>query len=338
MSQNYSEQSGDQQVQVPSQVQAPGQSQTQTHSQNQIPTINHPNSQQNQWNNHTSQGHNQSSHGNSSGQREVENLDRRHPRGRFSWVRRLMQGQNRQQIPEMGDNSTIAYNRGYYKTNQRNGTSKSKRRTKKPEHEGSSKTRATSSDGEQANTSRQSQGYSNEEDNNSHTDTEFDSDDIRSGSYNSDQATEHSDNILTTPLKSIVSSPSTKSPSVLSGDNNQDTQSYNASTAETSIAPSSHLNPTINRDGLPPPGGERDSESIVTLASSSRRIRRRSLETNSSTTGIPPASIMERIFTQPTANNSAYANSINPTERGSTHDDVNSYRDFDSQSSVPDSN
>ncbi|WEJ97769.1 hypothetical protein PSN45_005328 [Yamadazyma tenuis] len=166
---------------------------------------------------------------------------------------------------------------------------------------------------------------------------------VRSGSYVSDQATENSDNISTTPLKSMVSAPSTKSPSVLSGDMNHDTTSLDASTAETSIAPSSgshwtgtHLNPlTINRDSLAasvPTTNEvrdRDSESIVTLASSTRRVRRRSLETNSSTAGIAPASIMERISGQPvtTTNNSAYANSFND------HD-----HDHDSQQSVTKSN
>lgn len=46
---------------------------------------------------------------------------------------------------------------------------------------------------------------------------------------------------------------------------------------------------------------ERDSESIVTLASSSRRVRRRSIDTNCSMAGIPPASIMERLTVNPTA-------------------------------------
>lgn len=293
---------------------------------------------------------------NQSQEPEVENLDRRHPRGRFSWVRRLMQGQNRQQPglvnPNLARDSNVPYNRGYYKTTraqeQRN-RGKAKKKSKRNSHvrDGSSKSLENGSlqEAEVNGANDTEPNYSNEEDN-SNTDTEMDSNDVRSGSYSSDQITENSDNISTTPLKSIVSVPSTKSPSVLS-DNNHDTQSYNASTAETSIAPSSHLNPAIHRDSLPPPSGDRDSESIVTLASSSRRIRRRSLETNSSTAGIPPASIMERIFTQPTANNSAYAtsgyansayaNSVNPsTDRNSNNEDGNSYRDFDS-SSAPES-
>lgn len=112
----------------------------------------------------------------------------------------------------------------------------------------------------------------------------------RSGSASSSPSqvssaqTVESDNISTTPLKSIMSVQSTKSPSILSGDMN----SYNASTVETTV---SHQSPpviTVDR-------AERDSESIVTLASSSRRTRRRSIDTNCSTAGIPPASIMERL-------------------------------------------
>lgn len=137
---------------------------------------------------------------------------------------------------------------------------------------------------------------------------------VRSTS-NSDQITTQSDNdnISTIPLKSITSV-STKSPSVLSA--NQDNNSYVASTAETSIAPSMHGN-SINYQTLNPHNShlqlqayDRDSESIVTLASSSRRTRRRSLETNSSTAGIPPASIMERLAIHPNAASSTYAASI----------------------------
>ncbi|EDK36015.2 hypothetical protein PGUG_00113 [Meyerozyma guilliermondii ATCC 6260] len=131
---------------------------------------------------------------------------------------------------------------------------------------------------------------------------------VAESAADSDQG--HSDNISTIPLKSITSIPSTKSPSVLS---DKDNNSYMASTAETSLAPSGH---TV---GLPSPQttaqtastsaasasntpvNDRDQESIVTLASSSRRVRRRSLDTNSSTTGIAPASIMERLSVHPTA-------------------------------------
>lgn len=143
-------------------------------------------------------------------------------------------------------------------------------------------------------------------------------------SISTDQATSHSDNLSTTPLKSITSL-STKAPSVLS--NNHDSTSNVASTAETSIAPSTHTN-LANNAGLTPniqlsgQGYDRDSESIVTLASSSRRARRRSLDTTSSTTGIPPASIMERLSVHPNAAGSTYSPSVshfNSNERSSLY-------------------
>lgn len=122
-----------------------------------------------------------------------------------------------------------------------------------------------------------------------------------------------SDNISTIPLKSITSIPSTKSPSVLS---DKDANSYMALTAETSLAtlsatagqPSPQITTTATASALNTPVYDRDSESIVTLASSSRRVRRRSLDTNSSTTGIAPASIMERLTVHPAA--SQYASSV----------------------------
>lgn len=164
----------------------------------------------------------------------------------------------------------------------------------------------------------------------------------RGSSILSDQTTTHSDNLSTIPLKSIISVPSTKAPSVLSGDNNQDNNSYVASTAETSLAPSIHTvanhnyslypgnaslhsnhpsinqNPELARDRDRDSTRERDSESIITLASSTRRARRRSLDTNCSTAGIPPASIMERLSIHPNAaTSSTYAVSIhNSNDRG----------------------
>lgn len=153
------------------------------------------------------------------------------------------------------------------------------------------------------------------------------SSEVRSTS-NSDQITTQSDNISTIPLKSLTSM-STKSPSVLSS--HQDNGSGVASTAETSIAPSIHTS-TANYQALNPHSTQllqqanydRDSESIVTLASSSRRVRRRSLDTNSSTAGIPPASIMERLAIHPNAasiHNSNDRTSIyNATSQSSTTD------------------
>lgn len=144
----------------------------------------------------------------------------------------------------------------------------------------------------------------------------------------SDVLTNNSDNISTTPLKSITSGQSTKSPSILSNIN-LDQTSLNASTAETSLAPSiftthyttvgpttsspattanqASLHNTLNAQ-------DRDSESIVTLASSSRRVRRRSIDTNCSTAGIAPASIMERLSVQPNTANSTYAVSVRTSQ------------------------
>lgn len=107
-----------------------------------------------------------------------------------------------------------------------------------------------------------------------------------------------SDNVSTVPLKLVASHGSTTNTrSILSGDNHADSHSYVALTAETSLAPSAHVSllPSIHTQ----PRAERDSESIVTLASSSRRIRRRSIDTNCSMAGIPPASIMERLTVHP---------------------------------------
>ena len=113
----------------------------------------------------------------------------------------------------------------------------------------------------------------------------------------------HSDNISTTPLKLIVSRTSTTNPpSILSGENHNDNSSYVASTAETSIAPSIHPPLSPGQFHLARSGDrerERDSELIITLASSSRRTRRRSIDTNCSMAGIPPASIMERLTVTP---------------------------------------
>lgn len=118
----------------------------------------------------------------------------------------------------------------------------------------------------------------------------------------------NNENISTIPLKSINSLQSTKSPSILS-DQQQDQGSFVASTAETSLAPSVHYTQVPNLPNtVQERERERDSESIVTLASSSRRVRRRSIDTNCSTAGIPPASIFERLNVQAGASN--YAHSV----------------------------
>lgn len=137
---------------------------------------------------------------------------------------------------------------------------------------------------------------------------------LRSVEFASDedsQGSVHSDNVSTVPLKLIVSRSSTTNPlSILSGEQQQDNSSYVASTAETSLAPSVHvpLLPGLHgalssgrteRDSIRDRERDRDSELIVTLASLSRRIRRRSIDTNCSLAGIPPASIMERLSVNP---------------------------------------
>lgn len=214
-----------------------------------------------------------------------------------------MQGQHRQadQYHGMSNGRNASYNSGYYKT------------TRSSNHSGKPQKTIRINEPQSSNSSSRNNRGRGVDENISDSDTDVE--DIRSGSYMSDQMTEQSDNISTIPLKSVISSPSTVSPSVLSADNNIDVHSINASTTETSIAPSSlsHLNPVSNnRDSLPvPPPTDRDSESIVTSTSSNIRVRRRSLETTSSTAGIAPASIMERISVQPTTNTSAYTSSIN---------------------------
>ena len=78
------------------------------------------------------------------------------------------------------------------------------------------------------------QSQSVQENNNIDNDEQDEGEERNSLDVMSDQI---SDNVSTTPLKSIVSSQSTKSPSILSGDAHND-QTLIASTAETSLAPS----------------------------------------------------------------------------------------------------
>ncbi|RCK65992.1 hypothetical protein Cantr_01785 [Candida viswanathii] len=249
--------------------------------------------------------------------------DRRQtPRNRFGWVRRLMQGQNRATIhPAPPTSSTTP---GTASTG-RAGTSHRAR------HDAANTRNTRLANARNTRNSEDARSQQNDELDSLHNDDEHSLD------VTSDM---HSDNVSTTPLKSIISTQSTKEPSILSGEANNDLTSLNASTAETSLAPSvntptnytfaptttnnttgsatatptsnsSNTNNTnnnqtlnLNSSGAP----DRDSESIVTLASSTRRIRRRSIDTNCSTAGIPPASIMERLSVQPA--NSNYANSI----------------------------
>lgn len=103
-----------------------------------------------------------------------------------------------------------------------------------------------------------------------------------------------SDNVSTKPLKLIISVASTNnSPSILSGEHAHDNNLYVALTGETLLAPS-HVTGRTDRD-RERDRDQRDSELIITLASLSRRVRRRSIDTNCLMAGIAPASIMEHI-------------------------------------------
>ncbi|KAK6453913.1 cell wall integrity and stress response component 2 [Scheffersomyces xylosifermentans] len=252
----------------------------------------------------------------------LDAISPRHAKGRFGWVRRLMQGQTRQSVPP-----ALAAVHQTQKTPRTNHGAN--RHLTPPTNEGPSRSY------------QKSKIPSIEADDEGEDTYIYDSD---SQSYNtgahSSSDHESNDNISTIPLKSITSAQSTKSPSILS-DTHQDQNSINASTAETSITPSvqtayfgNSLNPSTHLSVLQASGQDRDSESIVTLASSTRRIRRRSMETQSSTTGIPPASIMERLSVQQTAANSIYAMSIRTADRTSqVEPSQSSMYDFTDQTS-----
>ncbi|GEQ70055.1 hypothetical protein JCM33374_g3731 [Metschnikowia sp. JCM 33374] len=211
---------------------------------------------------------------------DIHLQDKRQVRGRFSWVKRLVQGQNKSLATGI--------------------------RTPPYEPTVDLKVYGPQSDDNSTRKSIKS--------------VDFASDD--------ESISAQSDNISTTPLKSITSHTSTTNPpSVLSGENHHDNASFVASTTETSLSPSTHvsLSPSIrgqNRESINNSANtrdrererererdnrdrdrerERDSESIITLASSTRRVRRRSIDTNCSMAGIPPASIMERLSVHPVA-------------------------------------
>lgn len=175
--------------------------------------------------------------------------DKRQARGRFGWVRRLVQGQSK---PEHGH-----------------------RRTSIREH----------------NAQRQRCGIESPMPRLAESSLDF---------MDHDSMSAHSDNVSTVPLKLLMSIASTTaSPSVLSGANSQDNLSFVASTTETSLAPSTHLSIAPSAYGYFRGERERDNELIITLASSSHRVRRRSIDTNCSLAGIPPASILERLLVHP---------------------------------------
>lgn len=268
--------------------------------------------------------------------------DKRHPKVRFGWVKRLMQGQGR--LPQPPSLVPIAPKQ--QKSPRHHPTATSNRY--KPKASPTSSSSLPSSRSARVRTKPHSRRTTE-----SSADAESDRDDERGS-----MATEESDNVSTIPLKSIVSFQSTHTPSIIST-GPRDSASANGSTTNTSLAPSAQPQPqnphpilnvlTANSSthesnrgtdadntrhanfispqsmtshnsmgsagsnggfsaavaGMIPdftaasstlsPPPDRDSESIVTLASSSRRRRRKSIETNSSTTGIAPASIFERL-------------------------------------------
>lgn len=282
--------------------------------------------------------------------------DKRQAKGRFGWVKRLMQGQGRQGLPNHAYDQRQNHVR--------------RRRSNSTPHRTRDNGGVTTNPHNEMNRANSELQFENDTPNVKIVEfddgltkpdpsyySDIDSDQIdnssddtrnRGTSILSDQITTHSDNLSTIPLKSIMSAPSSKSPSVLSGDNHHDNSSYVASTAETSLAPSVHTatthnytlypgnaslhsnhpsinqNPEQSRDRDRDSTRERDSESIITLASSTRRVRRRSLDTNCSTAGIPPASIMERLSVHPNAaNSSTYAMSIhNSNDRGENQSEI----------------
>ncbi|CAI5756194.1 unnamed protein product [Candida verbasci] len=255
-------------------------------------------------------------------------------RNRFGWVRRLMQGQNRTTATTTTTTTTTTtrnhtphnHHHGHNSQDYANYLSKRGTSNSKPRRN-ENVNKITSQSSKQLNKIN-----NNNNNNNYNLHSRNGSENYSIDNNSSDLITNNSgdldDNVSTTPLKSIISAQSTKSPSILS---NGESQNVDTSTAETSLAPSvytshahqlqqnlqPHTQVTIQspnereRERDRERDRDRDSESIVTLASSSRRIRRRSIDTNCSTAGIPPASIFERLGVQQnTAANSIYATSI----------------------------
>lgn len=117
------------------------------------------------------------------------------------------------------------------------------------------------------------------------------------------------DNVLTIPLKLVISVQLTKLPLILLDPHGATDQSlFNPLTTETLIAALligiSLPQTTVHTGVTERVAGhnlreDRDAESVVTLALLTRRRRRRSIDTNCLTAGIPPASIMERLTVHP---------------------------------------
>ena len=217
--------------------------------------------------------------------------ERRPSRKKFSWVRRLMQGQTRNQNEE-GINDDQEH-----MTEKKNGVkfAQSPRTTPKRENGDAYTYNREEEDAEYAN-DNESSGYTS-------------SGNESNGYASLNPHLDASDNVSTAPLKSVTSA-STKTTSLLS--NNPELHSNSAS-IETSIPSGANgSTPQTSTVASPPCQqsiNERDSDSVITLASSSRRGRRRSCETSSSTAAIPPSSIMERLAVHPNAS-ASYANSV----------------------------
>ncbi|KAK6461244.1 cell wall integrity and stress response component 2 [Scheffersomyces coipomensis] len=293
--------------------------------------------------------------------------DRRQPKQRFGWVRRLMQTPNKQPPTSQSSQGGPAWNQ-----NGNNWSGSRPRNQTQTQPQGQPKVRGANRRRlDESNTIPNNHlnvnNIVNNNNNNNHNGSNgrqlridpnaesrsFVSFDSRNEGE-LEERDQFSDNISTIPLKSITSRQSTKAPSILSG-NVHDENSLDASTTETSLAPSTatsngaSLTPILllqqqqqqqfqqqqQQQGaavviVPPNSGatlqpnspttgqDRDSESIVTLASSTRRIRRRSIDTNCSTVGIAPSSIMERLTVHPTTGaTSSYAVSIRTNDRAS---------------------
>ena len=217
--------------------------------------------------------------------------ERRPSRKKFSWVRRLMQGQTRNQNEEgIKDEQELM-------AEKKNGVkfAQSPRAAEKRKN----------GDAYTYGREENDLDYVNDNESSGYTSSGNESNGYASLNPNLDA----SDNVSTTPLKSVTSA-STKTTSLLS--NNPELHS-NAASVETSI-PSAvngmvQTTPAVASPPCQQSINERDSDSVITLASSSRRLRRRSCETSSSTTAIPPSSIMERLAVHPNASTS-YANSV----------------------------
>lgn len=248
--------------------------------------------------------------------------------GRFSWVKRLMQ--NKQVTPNSRDGSYFTTSNSSMINN-----SSIKERSSNVRHDTYSQTNHTNPN----QTKHTNPNYANQVNQIDQTNQlSYANGNITNNDRNIDETLDvnslnsFSDNISTIPLKSIMSVQSTKSPSILSND-------HDASTTQTSLINHNREQDNIlnNRDIVfvgninrenrdtdslttnAAVANDRDTESVLTLASS--RIRRRSIDTDCSTTGIAPASIMERVPIHP---NSSHAPSIKTNDPSYDSPDVQS--------------